>query len=138
MKYLKPFCESSESIENRLEYLRDICLDLEDIGYTITIGNVKHFLTDSNNYIIKNYNLIISKGDGQRPGTGFDKPINFTQDGVLDVMERIKGYLGEDNVVNISCYIYRPSRKIYGEWCDFDTNKPLSDIYQIKMKLNVK
>lgn len=86
MKYIKTF----ESLLDDKDNIRDMCLELEDVGFTIYINHIKTVELFSS----KISYLTIKKLHNDHVGM-------FYYDEVKEVAERIKEYLG-DKFLNVS------------------------------------
>ncbi len=94
MKYLKYF--ESNSFDVLKEDIKDICLELTDIGYSIKIDHDNIFT----NYGDTPFGIFsIGKNNGDHYST--DPELYFDYKDVKETIERLKEYLGKNRVVNV-------------------------------------
>ncbi len=95
MKYLKYF--ESNSFDVLKEDIKDICLELTDIGYSIKIRKKIDDHDIFTNY--GEYRFSIGKNNGDHYST--DPELYFDYKDVKETIERLKEYLGKNRVVNV-------------------------------------
>lgn len=105
MKYIKPY--NRKEIE---QTLKEICLELEDVGYNIDID------TAEDNIGVIN---IFKTGPLGRHGMNYLK-IEFSE--IKEYLLRIKDYLG-DNYISSMWLITKDGNPYIDEWVKFDLNE---------------
>lgn len=104
-----------ETINEMMEDVKDICLELEDEGYSIDI--YPEYWPSKE---IRRYNLLIEKLD-KRPLATRDSSrfLEFNYSEVEEVVNRIVRYLGE-NIIETAVYIGETIHPDDGAWVGLD------------------
>ena len=121
MKHLKTkILFEKVDVYEMAEDIKDICLEIEDEGFSISYGNYNYFRNLAGN-------IVITKG-GKGGSVADDSLLNeFKYSEVVDVVDRLKSYIGDRF---IAIHVLRKNEK-WKKITDIDISDPLYKCYYV-------